>query len=56
MYDDNDETVICWWCDDIIDIDEAFVSLRNKEDFLCEQCLRYLESREGYMGYRRLRF
>ena len=46
----------CWWCNDKLDTKEepVYVSLRNKKDYLCEQCLIYLEGREGYMGYRRI--
>lgn len=51
---DEDKTYTCWWCDDTIEDDEVYVSLRNKNDYLCKQCLGYLEGREGYMGYRRL--
>lgn len=47
----------CWWCNEELyeDEDEIYVSLRDENDILCKKCLDYLEGREGYMGYRRLR-
>ena len=47
----------CWWCEEELnEEDEIYVSIRNKKDTLCKHCLDYLEGREGYMGYRRLRY
>lgn len=51
----DEELYECWWCNDKFEEDEIYVSLRDENDHLCKQCLGYLEGREGYMGYRRLR-
>lgn len=46
----------CWWCDEELQVgDEIYVSNENENDYLCAHCLDYLEGREGYMNYRRLR-